>query len=387
MKNNFYVLKIKKISYIIVFILVLILLFIYSKSNVNTIKETTNLFLYSVFPALFPFAFFTEFVLNTDILNIISNKLKKVILKFFPVSIYSTFAIIIGFLCGFPSGSKSIIKLYNEQKITYTQAKILLSFNNNCSPIFIYVAVGISIFNNKEIGIILLISHFLASIIIGNISSFLYTFNIIHEKSDILKIINKKNTINSKKILVFDNIKNSLKNSFLILANIFGFMLLFSLISNNTSILLNKFNIDINISNLITSLFEITTGIIKINSTSFLLETKIILTSILLGISGICVIFQIYSVVYKYKFSLTYLIFVKLLHGALSGLICYIILKLNIFTIVSTSDVFSNFENYNLIQKINLTDVLTVFYLIISLLIFNILLEIFILKIKKIAKI
>lgn len=366
MKNKFFVVKLKKLTSILTFILVLTLLFIYSKSNVNTIKDTTNLFLYSVFPSLFPFAFFTEFILNTDILDTISNKLKKLVTKIFPVSAYSTFVVIIGFLCGFPSGAKAIIKLYEDKKITFTQAKILLSFNNNCSPIFIYVAVGLTLFNNKSIGIILLISHFLASIIIGITFSYFYTFNIIHENSSILKIKDKKSTINLKKITIFDNIKQSLKNSFLVLFNIFGFMLLFSLISNNTGLLFIKFNIDSNTTNLITSLFEVTSGIVKIINTSYPLELKIILTSVLLGISGICVIFQIYSIIYKNKFSLLYLIFTKLLHGFISGIICYLLLKSNIFDINITKDVFFNIDNITNLTNIQVERILVVFYTIIS---------------------
>lgn len=390
MKTQFIVLKFKKILSIIIFCIVLFLLFAFSKNNLESIKNNTYLFIYSIFPSLFPFVFFTEFVLNTKVLYIICDKLKKVLSKVFPISIYAPFAIIIGFLCGFPSGAKAIISLYQENKINYRQAKALIIFNNNCNPIFIFTTIGICIFQNSYIGYILILAHYLSSIIIGIIVSKLYLRNIIHENCYFLNTFNEKSGVNYKKSTIFENIKNSIKKSFLTLLYIFGFILIFGLISDISFKLLQNFIDNKDYLYLLTSIFEITSGISHISNTCFALELKIIIVSILLGFSGMCIIFQIFSVIHEYGFKLKDLIISKIIHGILSGFISFIILKLiryfNIFIKFDNVDVFSNNNSNNLIIDTNFTSYMQniiIFYIILSILLFSIFL---ILILKKIVK-
>lgn len=347
MKRKFIVIKIKKIFSILLFFLILTVLFISSKLNFDTIKKTTELFIYNVFPSLFLFALFTEFILNTQIINTISNKLGIILNKIFPISKHSSIVILIGFLCGFPNGAKTIISLLDENKITKKQANFLLFFNNNCNPIFIFSTIGISFFNNNSIGYLLLICHFLSSVLIGICASIIYIHNIIHEKTDFLNTFEQKTYFKDKKIPIFENLKLSMKKSFMTLLNIFGFMIIFSIVSENISLLLNNFIKSQDLIKIIISPFEITTGIFNILNIDKTLEFKLILTSFLLGFSGICIIAQIYSVINSKHFSLTLLIISKIIHGVLSSIICFILLKLNIFNIYNVLETFSNINLFN----------------------------------------
>ena len=365
MKRKFIVIKIKKIFSILLFFLILMILFISSKLNFNTIKKTTELFIYNVFPSLFLFALFTEFILNTQIINTISNKLGIILNKIFPISKHSSIVILIGFLCGFPNGAKTIISLLDENKITKKQANFLLFFNNNCNPIFIFSTIGISFFNNNSIGYLLLICHFFSSVLIGICASIIYIHNIIHEKTDFLNTFEQKTYFKDKKIPIFENLKLSMKKSFMTLLNIFGFMIIFSIVSENISLLLNSFIKNQNLIKIITSPFEITTGIFNILNIDKTLEFKLILTSFLLGFSGICIIAQIYSVINSKHFSLNLLIISKIIHGVFSSIICFILLKLNIFNIYNELQTFANNEIHSYTFTNNFT---LLFYIIIFIL-------------------
>ena len=367
MKRKFIVIKMKKIFSILLFFLILMVLFISSKLNFDTIKKTTELFIYNVFPSLFLFALFTEFILNTQIINTISNKLGIILNKIFPISKHSSIVILIGFLCGFPNGAKTIISLLDENKITKKQANFLLFFNNNCNPIFIFSTIGISFFNNNSIGYLLLICHFLSSVLIGICASIIYIHNIIHEKTDFLNTFEQKTYFKDKKIPIFENLKLSMKKSFMTLLNIFGFMIIFSIVSENISLLLNNFIKNQDLIKIIISPFEITTGIFNILNIDKTLEFKLILTSFLLGFSGICIIAQIYSVINSKHFSLNLLIISKIIHGVLSSIICFILLKLNIFNIYNVLETFSNINLFNYTPSNNY---IIFFYMIISMLFF-----------------
>ena len=150
--------NIKNTIKIILFTISILFLLIFSKDNYNSVKNTVQIYIYSIIPSLFPFIFFTEFILNTDILNTVQNTTGKYIAKFFRVSKRSSPAILTGFLCGFPMGAKTVSYLYDTKQISVKESIKLLSYVNNCNPAFIISTIGIGIMYNIKFGIIFGIS-------------------------------------------------------------------------------------------------------------------------------------------------------------------------------------------------------------------------------------
>ena len=136
----------------------LICIFTFQKSNYISIRNTIGIFLDSVMPSLFPFILFTNVL--------ILSGFSKSIIRYFKKYGNLIYVGVIGFLCGYPMGAKATYSLYAENKITKKQATFLMSFANNCNPIFILSTIGICVLNNFHIGLILLISHYIAAIII-----------------------------------------------------------------------------------------------------------------------------------------------------------------------------------------------------------------------------
>lgn len=334
----------KNIIKFILFIITLLILLILSKQNFESVKDSVIIFITSVLPSLFPFIFFTEVILHTNIIDILSRIFGNIISKVFKVNKNSTSAIIIGFLCGFPMGSKTVSTLYMQNKISRRDAKVLLSFVNNCNPAFILSTVGIAVFYNMQIGIILLISHIFSSILIGVIYSRIYHNDIIHEKTNFLNTFNEKTNKRLKNLSTFEIIKMSILSAFKTLANILGFIIIFNLLFNIIFTISSKANIDSNVLKFISSIFEVTKGAHNINNMSINLNSRIILTSFALGFSGLCIICQVYSTVCESKFKLKDIFIPKVFHGIISCFITYILLRFITISDVTTVSVFSNIE-------------------------------------------
>ena len=90
-----------------------------------------------IFPTLFPFLLITNLLLFTDSIQYISRSIARPLRFLFRVSENGSFAILVGFLCGYPMGAKITADLTDSGRITKAEGHYLLSFCNNTSPVFI----------------------------------------------------------------------------------------------------------------------------------------------------------------------------------------------------------------------------------------------------------
>ncbi|MCX8074580.1 MAG: hypothetical protein N2749_03235 [Clostridia bacterium] len=324
------ILNLKSAIYTIIFFLTLLIFLVFSKQSVQSLKNSIDIFLNCIIPSLLPFMILSEFALSTNVFTNVAKSFGKIFKKLFCIPEEASIAIILGFLCGFPSGSKAVNTLYEEGKITEKQAYTLLSFVNNCNPAFILVTVGIGIFNNMRIGIILLISHYLASIIFGIIFSrfnYYHHNTIIHENTENLNRIYKNSLNNRKKLNYVELLKKCILNSFFTLALIFGFLSVFNLIFDMINLVLSHYMLEQNTSYILSGIFEITRGSYNILNLDANLTVLICLESFILGFSGLCVIFQIFSTVSKHNFNFLKLALFKVMHGIISMIISYILIE------------------------------------------------------------
>lgn len=327
--------KSKKILLTLSFLLILIYLLVFAKINFSLTKNIVNYWINTLIPSLFPFLLFSEILINTNLSYYFSKLFAFIPKHILKLPIKSVISIIIGFLCGYPNGAKSIILLYEQGDIDKSTANRLLSFLNNCNPIFILSSVGIGVFCDIYAGIALALSHYIAAIIIGIFSK--SNKSIIHDN------LEKANNNIAKKEKNIDNVgvllKNSILNSFSTLVIIFGFIVIFNIIGKIFLIpleyvfdVLNVGNKDI-ILTFIQGIFEMTTGITKLNGLNISYELKMCITSFFLSFSSLSVIFQIYVIIASNKFKLSLLFITKTIQGILSVIITYILI--NTFVIFS----------------------------------------------------
>ncbi len=76
LKNNFYVLKLRRNFLPIIFLFFTLGLLIFSSSNLPAVKSGLNLWATSVVPSLFPFFVATELLMHTNIVTHIRKFIK-----------------------------------------------------------------------------------------------------------------------------------------------------------------------------------------------------------------------------------------------------------------------------------------------------------------------
>lgn len=90
-----------------------------------------------VLPTLFPFMLISGLMMAGGGLAVISRVFGKTLGRIFAVSGSGAFAVLTGFLCGYPMGAKVTADLLRSDRITKNEGGYLLSFCNNTSPAFI----------------------------------------------------------------------------------------------------------------------------------------------------------------------------------------------------------------------------------------------------------
>ena len=160
-KCHFLVLKIKRNFFSLIFLIFCASLLLFSTSNLPAIKKGLALWANSVIPSLFPFFVATELLMNTNFINILGKFLNKFMKPLFNIRGEGSFAFIMGLISGYPVGAKIACNFRKNNICTKEECERLLSFTNNSGPLFIFGTVGISMFGNSTIGLLLLITHIL----------------------------------------------------------------------------------------------------------------------------------------------------------------------------------------------------------------------------------
>ncbi len=314
-KPLFFVIKLKRNFFAIIFLLFAICLLLFSKNNLVAVKNGLTLWATSVVPSLFPFFVATELLMRTNIVNFLGRICERFMEPIFHIHGRGAFGFIMGLISGYPMGAKIACEFRNHQICSKVECERLLSFTNNSGPLFIVGTVGISMFGNTTIGLLLLITHVLASISVG----FLFRFwkSEKNRTSDTLAYATPKNMVTFSNLgeILSESIANSTQTIFMI----GGFVVIFSSVLS----ILKASGIVTNVYLL--GFLEITNGISSISH----LHTKnislsIIFTAFLLGFGGISVLLQVWSIISKSDLSIKPYLYGKLLHGILAAIYTWI---------------------------------------------------------------
>ena len=341
-KANFYVVKLKRNFIPLIFIGFTFCLLLFSKSNLPAIKSGLSLWANSVVPSLFPFFVATELLMHTGIVYQLGNLLNRYMKPLFNIRGEGAFAFIIGIISGYPVGAKIAANFRKNGVLTKEECERLLSFTNNSGPLFIIGTVGILMFRNTSIGIMLFITHLLASISVGIIFRFWKT-----KEASTLEINSNSSYKTTTKRVTFSNLgevlAESITSSISTIFLIGGFVVIFSsvisilkasgalnILSSLFSPLFYALNIDTSfIAPLFSGFLEITNGINTISSIACKkLSINIIFTAFLLGFGGISVLLQVLSITSKTDLSIKPYLYGKLLHGILAAFYTYIFINI-----------------------------------------------------------
>ena len=275
--------------------------------------------------------------MHTDLvfqLGVILNNCMK---PLFNIRGEGAFVFIMGIISGYPMGAKLATNFRENNICSKEECERLLSFTNNSGPLFIIGTVGILMYGNTAIGVLLFITHILACITVGFIVRFwkYSDSSIFHNSHHIIKSKQTPVTFSNLGSILSESITNSISTILLI----GGFVVIFSSIisilkssgllsvfSISISPILAFFNIDSSFATpLISGFLEITNGINSIsNISNKKISTNLIFTAFLLGFGGISVLLQVFSITSKSDLSIKPYVYGKLLHGVLAAFYTYI---------------------------------------------------------------
>lgn len=300
----------KKTVYFILFSATIFLILTNSYEIIESIRFSFSLCINNLFPSLIPFMLLSNILINYNFINDLSDIFDK-LMKLFKVNKNCSFAFVMSILSGAPSNAKYIKDLYDNELINIKDIENCLKFCHFTNPIFIIGTIGYTFLHNKKIGLIILISHYITSIIIG--------------------LFNKKNINNITRDCQSDNntnfisvLKSSIYNTINTLLLILGIITTCIMI---TCIFNNIFNINSDLK-FIYGFIEITQGLKYLSLSSFSTETKAIISSFIISFGGLCIHAQIFSILDNKKIRYFPYLLSRIIHGILSSILTYIIFKI-----------------------------------------------------------
>ena len=267
-----------------------------------------------VLPTLLPYMILINVLICTPALHWICRITSTFLCPLLGTSYYGTFAVLTGFLCGYPMGAKTTSDLLNVNKISRSEASYLLSFCNNTSPAFILSYVVAQ--NMKERN--LCIPFFLILTFTPLMLSFIFRlFYRLPESSCSFPQVTPGSFSNPSESISDNFLDRCILNAFESVTKVGGYMMMFSvLIQLLASVLPNT-----TFSLLLYSSLEISTGIRLLFSSALYTTEKIILCAFLTSFGGWCCIAQTYSMISSSQLPILPYITAKLVTALVTSLL------------------------------------------------------------------
>lgn len=158
---------IRKLIPIIILILFLLSMIIFSDVVIKSVSFAVNICINNLFPSMLPFLILSSILSNYGFVELASHILSPIMRNLFHLNSNCAYVLVLSLLSGSPANSKYIKELLDSNKITIGDANQILLFSHFVNPIFIIGTIGTIFLGNKTYGFIILISHYLANLIIG----------------------------------------------------------------------------------------------------------------------------------------------------------------------------------------------------------------------------
>lgn len=199
-------------------VLLFIIMLVSPKAVFTGASEGLLLWFQIILPTLFPFLLITNLLLTTGNMHLISSAFGTVLTRIFHVSSNGSFAVVTGFLCGYPMGAKTAADLTVSGYISKKEGQYLLSFCNNSSPVFILNFVVWKTLGNDTLLVPTLIILMLSPVIVSFFTRKKYRFQ------------NQKEVHCTKTSWSFQEIDDCIMDSFETLVKVGGYIILFSVL-------------------------------------------------------------------------------------------------------------------------------------------------------------
>ena len=271
---------------------------------------------YHLVPSLLPFFIIAELFISGGLVRYLGFCLEPVMRPLFRLPGEAALAVVLGFTSGFPMGALLTASLYEQQLCTKEEASRLVAFTNNASPLFLLIAVPLTMLKQPQWGVLLLLSHYGANLILGILLGIFsyklhpyqtYSHQIHHQYSTNVPPL----TLLHFPQMLTNAIQKGLKNIF----SIGGFVLFFSILlalGNNIFPFLAGF---------LTPLLEMTLGSNYIAEQNLSPTLKLMLISFVVGWSGLSIQMQVLGILTPLEIPYHFYLLCRPLQGILAALL------------------------------------------------------------------
>ena len=285
------------------------IMLIFPKETLQGASNGLLLWFQIIMPTLLPFIISSNLLINTNCVYYISKILKPFVQRIFHISDYSCYAVLVGFLCGYPMGAKVIADLIKGGYISRTEGQYLLSFCNNTSPMFIISFIILQSFGDSKYMLPSLCILYAAPILCSFLFRYYYCIGSATQKSILPSV--------PKIVFDFTILDNCIMNGFETITKVGGYIMLFSILftlGNKTS------------AGFLLPLLEITNGITFLTNTNLSFSWLYVFTLTFTAFGGLCAVAQSYSVIQGSGLKIFPYITQKLITATVTSLLalCYI---------------------------------------------------------------
>lgn len=280
-----------------------------------------ELFLFKVFPALFPFFIITRLLTLLGVGNYLSKVLKKPLKYMYNTSPIGGYIFVLSIISGYPLGAKLIAEFRQNGNISDEDAKRIMPFTSTSGPLFILGTVGLKIIGDYKAGVLILISHLLGAVLNG----FVFRGKIYSESS--VQTLDNKTVNNFFNDAVTSSITAIMQvAASMIILNVFIVALeqvgAISIISNALVFL----GIDEKISSgIVYGFVELTQGIAKISSQGCKIKDIIVPISVIISFGGLSVMIQSMTFLAPIRIKSSYYLVTKISQAMLTFIISSIL--------------------------------------------------------------
>lgn len=306
----------KKYGYVILYITLFagaILLCLLSEPLQNSTTEILEICAKSVIPSLFPFMVISS-LLTQSAPYLFSENSKTLPVIGMPTC--SIIAIILGALCGFPTGVVTVAGLRKRELISEKQAEDLAMISNNTGPAFVIEVIGASFWGSRIIGIKLYLIQLISCLILGLV------YFLLLSKSNTSHTLSKKASPEIAGSDIASFFCEAISSASIGVIKICGFIVFFSVVVECISLLFPGMNSETRA--IISAFLEFTSGCKECSAIGS--RQALALSAFTIGFSGLSVLAQSASFASKAGFSLRKTFIFKLFQGLLCAVLAYFII-------------------------------------------------------------
>ncbi len=287
-----------QILFCVMSVVAMIMTFALSDVAIEAMSEGMRICVSTVIPSLFPFMVFSELLISSGAAELVGRYLGIIFAKLFDLSREGSVALMLGFLCGFPIGSRSAISLYERGRISRGETEHILCFCNNPSSAFLISAVGVSLFGSQSIGVALYGSCILSSAVVGLFGR--AYFRAKKRKNEFFH--GGGNTPCRAREGFIDSLTRAVGEAAGSVMTICAFVIFFSAVIGYLRYFAQRAELPDAVSALLFGFLEMTGGVSEASRLSP--EAAIIAVAAITGWSGLSVAFQFVGICKEHRFSL-----------------------------------------------------------------------------------